>query len=536
MSRPSGWDVLDMDRDPTPGDVYGVRALALSAEDMALDAERLARDLNSLAGDQVVLTWIGAAGDAFREAFEEFPAQVNKLRDSYDQASEALDWWAGQLDSVQSQADRALQDGLAAQADIDTLVSQLSAARSAAGSASAGSDQLSNPPPGAPPPDPEQVRRAVSAAGAANGRVDDLNSSLSAGHGRLAAAKRMAQQARELRQNAGRQTNDRLHDAADAGIEPNSLWEDIKHAAAKVWETTVKIAMVVALVLTVVCLIVGGPLLWAILIAASAVLLADSIMKYASGSGSAWDVGLNLLGVLPGGRILATLGRAGRVGARTTTALQRGTAAGRAALGRMGTAVRRGTAPLVGRIGAVRRLGDDAGSVSIDLLTLGQAERLQRTVATFDALLGRNLPPYLRRMFEGSRWHARRQIQLLDESPSNAVELPVGKPRPPGQEGPRPPGINRVDAFDPVERIIRSFKNSQLAAIDVKTARSYLKEFADKYPPGTPIASTDSVPAALRGTDLVGKMVFEVPLQKFAIPPEILAYAKELNIVIKQIP
>lgn len=105
-----------------------------------------------------------------------------------------------------------------------------------------------------------------------------------------------------------------------------------------------------------------------ILLAASAILLADSLAKYARGEGSLWMVGLNLLGVIPGGRLITSLGKlAGltRIGTRALAAGSRGLAAARASLTSMAAGLRNG----LGR--TVLRLGDETGSASLDLLTGG---------------------------------------------------------------------------------------------------------------------------------------------------------------------
>lgn len=70
---------------------------------------------------------------------------------------------------------------------------------------------------------------------------------------------------------------------------------------------------------------------------------------------------LNLLGVIPGGRLLTALGKVAglsRVGARATAGLSRGLAAARSGLGRAATAVRSG---LGNRIAI---LGSEAGVIT----------------------------------------------------------------------------------------------------------------------------------------------------------------------------
>jgi hypothetical protein len=115
----------------------------------------------------------------------------------------------------------------------------------------------------------------------------------------------------------------------------------------------------------------GGPLVWGILFALSAVLLADSLAKYARGEGSLLDVGLNMLGVIPGGRLLTALGKVAGL-SRTGTKGLAGLAAARTAVTRMAANVRNG----------LRRrmtvLGGEAGSASVDTLTLGLSRLVTR--------------------------------------------------------------------------------------------------------------------------------------------------------------
>ncbi|WP_203839336.1 hypothetical protein, partial [Winogradskya humida] len=59
MARPTDWDVLDMDGDPTPGDPSRVRQLASRFHDFAETAHRAKVAVDSLQGDGAVLTWVG---------------------------------------------------------------------------------------------------------------------------------------------------------------------------------------------------------------------------------------------------------------------------------------------------------------------------------------------------------------------------------------------------------------------------------------------------------------------------------------------
>ena len=350
MSRPSDWWVVDLSSDPTPGDPVLVQGLARRVQLVADDAGQAQRAVLGLAGDGAVTSWFGMAGEVFRGALHDFPGQLGKLADSYGQAAGALAAYATSLDGAQDSADRALEQGRTAQAEIDSLSSQLSAATATASTAGGTVSAFSRPPlPGAEPPDPGQLRDATRNARTANDRVRSLSSGLGGAQDRLAAAKRMARDAEQLRQDAGNRAADRLYDASDAGIEPNSWWEDFKSAAAKVWDVTITIAKVVVAVLCVIALFAGGPLVWGLLLAGSLLLLADSLAKYANGEGSLWEVGLNLLGVIPGARLLGAAGKLIGRSAQGARALSQGSRAlttGRTALTRMAAGLRDG----VGRV------------------------------------------------------------------------------------------------------------------------------------------------------------------------------------------
>ena len=88
--------------------------------------------------------------------------------------------------------------------------------------------------------------------------------------------------------------------------------------------------------------------MWGILLAASLVLLVDSLIRYDNGEGSVWEIGLSLLGVVSGGRLLTALGKVAglsAVSARVVAATSRGLAAGRATVVEMSQGVRMGLHP-----------------------------------------------------------------------------------------------------------------------------------------------------------------------------------------------
>lgn len=526
MNRPVDWYVLDLpgdpiDGDPAPGQPWQVQDRARAATLMGADAARAERDVRGLAGDQAVLSWIGAAGDVFRGALGDFPSQLGKLADSYGRAGDALRRWADRLGQAQDQADRALAQGRQARAELDALTSQLHAALGVSSAAAATSSRLTNPAsvPGAPPPDPTQLRQAVQAANAAAQQVSSLHAAVAGAEGRLRAARSLADQARELRRDGARTTKRALHDAADAGIKPDSGWRHFTDAVSKVWDVAVKVATVVAVVVAVVALVVGGPLVWGILLAASLVLLTDSLLRYGQGKGSLLDVGLNLLAVVPG---VGLVGRAGRLlrasesGARVLAAGGRGLAAARSGLADAAAALRSG----LGRRVAV--LGGEAGSASVQLLTGGLSKVSEHTAG------------WLRRVRDGQQWHIDEQKRLAGLDPNNVAELHVARPSNASTRDRI--SHNRVDVYNAPKGEIVSMKHTQLSAVTKQTALRYIDEAVTKYAPGTVISHVASTPLLLRGRRLQGDVILHVPKQTEPIPTAVRDYARRRFVIIRQAP
>jgi len=303
MARPSDYEDVFGFADPTPGDPYEIRQVARTWGSVADNAAYAGRQLGGLLGDDALVQWVGRAGDAFRKRSSDLPDQLKKVADSYDQASAAMDWWAGRLETHQSTADGALIDGRAAQRDLTSARSSLSSAESRVSNA-ADDDALSS----TTSLSVEQIqaakdrlRSAERAQTAAQGLVDDAQ-------GRLDAARLLAQDAHEARNTDAQETERRIHEASDAGIPERSRWQKFKDGVAGAWDILVSAAKIIVAVLGVVVLIIGGPLAW-VVFAAALIVLADTLMKYANGQASLFDVGLALLDCIPGTKGLTTLGR-----------------------------------------------------------------------------------------------------------------------------------------------------------------------------------------------------------------------------------
>ena len=100
----------------------------------------------------------------------------------------------------------------------------------------------------------------------------------------------------------------------------------------------------------------------------------------------------------------------------------------------------------------------------------------------------------------------------------------------------------RLDSYVPNTEIV-SRKYTQFDEVSEETAIRYLKELSNKYSPGSIIAD---VPSNNTGSDekifelngdnvLRGQMILEVPVQKAEIPPNVLKYATDHRIKIRDI-
>ncbi|MGF7236532.1 MAG: WXG100 family type VII secretion target, partial [Frankia sp.] len=307
--------MLDLDADPTPGDPFALRELARRFLGLAADADQAAGRVRALSGDEAVATWVGQSGDAYRAEIGDFPGQLAKLSTSYGMAGRAVGGYASALDGAQAQADRALVAGREARARLTSADAGLSTATTAEAGAARTVSGLTGPsltPPGglvSPgattlAPDPAAVAAAVRDHTAAQTRVAQARAADQAARADVDAARRLALAARGLREDAEQVAVRALTAASHAGIRNKSFWSHLGSAAARAWHATVAVCKVVVVVLAVVALVVGGPLVWGILLAASLVLLADTLDKYAHGQASLFDVGLAALACLPGGRII----------------------------------------------------------------------------------------------------------------------------------------------------------------------------------------------------------------------------------------
>lgn len=337
LARPTDWYVLDLDADPTPGDPYGIRDLARRFGGFAADVESATRRVRGLSGNEAIASWVGDAGDAYREEIGGFPDDLDKLSRSYRMASDALNTYARDLDGAQAEADRALVQGRDARARLGTAQNSLTAARSSEQQTNRALTQVRAPVPAGssapPPPDPTQVAAAVRDHNAATTRLTQAQAQVNSAQGEVDAARRLALAAKGLRETAEETARHSLDAASHAGIRNKGFWGHLGDALAKGWKVLVIVCKVVVVVLAVVALFVGGPLVWGLLLAASLILLADTLNQYRQGKASLLDVGLAALACIPGGRLAAEGGELVRLTSAGRALLRPGESLANAARG-----------------------------------------------------------------------------------------------------------------------------------------------------------------------------------------------------------
>ncbi|MFF5157482.1 DUF6531 domain-containing protein [Streptomyces sp. NPDC000348] len=310
--RPSDWHVLDLDKDPTPGDPQRVRTLARVLHDFADDVSEALRLVKGMAGEGTLAEWAGKSAEVFKEEFSGVPKNLRKLEKSYALCGDALaDYWP-KLERAQALADRALAKAREARADLTSAQSKLTSAESWVGRATKEADKYKDDPTGsksdADQPDEAKVRAATRDVRSARSAQDKAQSDVSAAQGALAAAKKMAADARTMREEAARDARSKIDEASDAGIRNRSWWEEIGDWFTDNWDSIVAACKIVVAVVGIVAMIIGGPILGAIVLIAALVVLADTLYKYSKGQASLWDVGLAALDCIPGMKGLTTLG------------------------------------------------------------------------------------------------------------------------------------------------------------------------------------------------------------------------------------
>jgi uncharacterized protein YukE len=310
--RPRDWHVLDLDKDPTPGDPERVRSLAGQLHDFADDVSEALRLVKGMAGEDTMLQWAGKSAEVFQDQFSGVPKNLKKLKKSYDLCGDALAAYWPKLERAQALADRALVKAREAQSDLTSAKSRLSSADSWVTRATKEADKYKDDPTGsksdAEKPDETKVRAATRDAQQAKSAHSKAQSDVSSAQDALDAAKKMAEDARKMREDAAREAKSKIDEASDAGIQNRSWWEEVGDWFEDNWDTIVTVCKVVVAVVGIIAMIIGGPILGAIVLIAALIVLADTLYKYSKGQASLWDVAFAALDCIPGMKGLTTLG------------------------------------------------------------------------------------------------------------------------------------------------------------------------------------------------------------------------------------
>ncbi|MGW0821526.1 DUF6531 domain-containing protein [Streptomyces sp. NPDC002845] len=309
--RPRDWHVLDLDKDPTPGDPDRVKLLAKHLHDFADDVSEALRLVKGMAGEDAVLEWAGKSAEVFKDEFSGVPKNLKKLKTSYELCGDALaDFWP-KLERAQALADKALAKAREAQSDLSSAQSRLSSADSWVTRAGKEADKYKADPTGSKStdkPDEAKVRAATRDVQNAKSAQSSAQSDVTTAQNALDAAKKMAADARTMREDAARDAKTKIDEASDAGIQNRSWWEDVGDWFSDNWDTIVAVCKVVVAVVGIIAMIIGGPILAAIVLIAALVVLADTLYKYSKGQASLWDVAFAALDCIPGMKGLTTLG------------------------------------------------------------------------------------------------------------------------------------------------------------------------------------------------------------------------------------
>lgn len=314
-NRPADWHILDLDRDPTPGDPQRVRSLAGSLHDFADDVAHILRDIKGLANEDAVLKWAGKTADSFASEFEDVPGKLKKLKKSYTLAGDALTSYWPDLDDAQEKADKALRDGRKARDELATARQALTGADDWVRTATAKADSYDpdkNRGKDVPPPDEADVRRATRNAQHAKEQQTAARKNVDDAQGLLDAAKKLAAHAKGLREDAARRTVKKLHDASDAGIHNRHWWEEPLDWVSDHWDEIVTVCKWVVTIVGIIVMIVGGPLGW-LVFAAALIVLADTVRKMLNGQAGWGDLIFAVLDCIPATKGFTSLAKMGKL-------------------------------------------------------------------------------------------------------------------------------------------------------------------------------------------------------------------------------
>jgi hypothetical protein len=273
-----------LDSNPTPGDPEQISTYAGKFKDLADMCGNYRTKV--VAAQQPNAQFQGKAAEAYRQHLNDLPELMLALQARFTVVWGALTTWAQALPEYQQRAENAFQAARAASQAMDAA-------------------QKKGDAKGAKPEDVKQARSDH------DHQNDAFNKAL-----------REAHSARDDHNARAREAARSIHLAADDDLKnPSGFWHgvsNIVHAVAKQVSTWSSWIGTIAGVLALICAIIPplevlAPIFAAVaLIAGIAALVSDSVLA-AYGEKDGWDIGLDVIGVLPFGRF-AKFGKAARAG------------------------------------------------------------------------------------------------------------------------------------------------------------------------------------------------------------------------------
>ncbi|MEV6860634.1 putative T7SS-secreted protein [Streptosporangium subroseum] len=257
-----------MSQDPTPGDPEEIRRLADRYRQIGQQAETANRILGS---GGAVEQGSGKAIDALRKQLKSLPDKLGKTAQSFSEAASAYETYAKQLEDAQSTVDRAMDQ-----------------AGPVAGTAGQTAPTLA----------PDATAEQKADAGRQQDGIDAAQQTMSA-------AKRLAEDARNLREQASQRAGQELDDAASKAIPERGFFQKIADFFADF--PFVKILLDILIAVVAVFFPVAGFILGAALFAF------QTAQQIATGDFKLGDFAAGLFALVPGGSLIKLGGRAATV-------------------------------------------------------------------------------------------------------------------------------------------------------------------------------------------------------------------------------
>jgi len=260
----TGFDVLGMSADPTPGDP---EAIARFAERHAAVRDDARRALDVLDTSGEIASGRGEAMDALRRALKSLPDKLRRTVDSFDQATRAYETYATDLTRHQAEIDDAMRSATAV-----------------AATASAALPELGEE------PTPEERSEA-------SAREEEILTAQAS----LGRARSLAEQIKRARDLSAQTAADELELAAAKAIPERGFFEKV----GDFFQTFPFIRLLVDLVIAIITIV--APVLGLAL--AGLALAAFTVASLANGSFKLGTFVVDLLALVPGGSLLRGAGR-----------------------------------------------------------------------------------------------------------------------------------------------------------------------------------------------------------------------------------